>query len=100
MRCSASSGATKGRELTYALSKAPFVITGAFDTYVEVTDDLAVNLPAAERAGCAWPVRWHSPHKPWSRHTSKRHLAYNDSPNPALSVPRLLPLLQSLISRR
>ena len=75
-------------------------ITGAFDTYVEVTDDLAVNLPAAERAGCAWPVRWHSPHKPWSRHTSKRHLAYNDSPNPALSVPRLLPLLQSLISRR
>mgnify|MGYP003317321795 CR=1 FL=1 len=35
MRCSASSGATKGSELTYAWSKAPFVITGAFDTHVE-----------------------------------------------------------------
>ena len=33
--CSASSGATKGSELTYAWSKAPFVITGAFDTHVE-----------------------------------------------------------------
>ena len=28
-------GATKGSELTYAWSKAPFVITGAFDTHVE-----------------------------------------------------------------